>query len=628
VKGRILPDHADFAVAITVRERVLNDSILLSYHAGATTHRLAVPIPDGPPNVLVDFFLQAPRISTPENDASHLRAVLKGWGPLQIEWGGQTVTRNIAWTMVLLVRARFVLVGTEIQLEPEPGDVTIETWIYTPLAGAYPPDVDSYLQSGLFRNRLTVAVSSAIGAGLLDIPPIDAAFLGPIAQVANMAVSARVVDGAIVMGIDITSDEITTAGNSERLADFAGNNDIATLTNPVAVPITMQEAEQKARDEVAKQGATLERLTITAQEGHFRVAGRGTHTGGAASFSLKVVPVMYDGRPGAVMSPSAFAHGTTYVNGRSWPALSFRATDVDVDVDRESWVVIVEIVGGLLTGSVIPLIIEDIVTQVIRQIDYAVESTDFGTPVPRVRRLPPLVPGDPTVRLEIAQFEIHAYGVFMGITLRPEAKRPALQGLTSLPSDIADQAIEYRLQLPVDLAPDDPMLRIRWTVIDLDAGTNLINDDNTAAGRLRLEFAPSVIGPGTSHFGVVARVYRALGANITDFMNEGVTLKLHAPLPPRAYIRWQYGVKTPQLRYDEKNRSWSYATPALVAVVQRSSALHRVDQPCLMMQRRVGQFEPEFLHELPFPVKEILDRRDTLCEYCFFGGPGHLLASL
>ena len=61
-----MPDHADFAVAMTVRDLVLNDSMLLSYHAGATTHRLAAPIPDGPPNVLVDFFLQAPRIIVSE----------------------------------------------------------------------------------------------------------------------------------------------------------------------------------------------------------------------------------------------------------------------------------------------------------------------------------------------------------------------------------------------------------------------------------------------------------------------------------------------------------------------------------------------------------------------------------
>ena len=60
-----------------------------------------------------------------------------------------------------------------------------------------------------------------------------------------MAVSARVVDEAIVFGIDITSNEIITAGDLERLADFTGNNDIATLTNPVAVPVTMQEAEPK-----------------------------------------------------------------------------------------------------------------------------------------------------------------------------------------------------------------------------------------------------------------------------------------------------------------------------------------------------------------------------------------------
>ncbi|MET8676090.1 hypothetical protein ABZW18_00400 [Streptomyces sp. NPDC004647] len=624
-----MSEHAGFAVAITLRERVLNDSILLSYHAGNAPHQLAGQagrIPGDPPPVRVDFFLEPPRIHCSGDDPDRFTVLLSGWGRLTIVWGGTNHVRTIRWSMRLLVRARFVVADTEIRLRPEPGDVTLDDWEFDVLAGAaYPPDVDLYLRGGIFADRLQAAATNAIASRLLDFPPINADFLGPVVQAANMETGVRVVDGAIVVGLDIMADDITTTGDAGLLADFARNNDIAAVTNPVAVPVIMRKAEQSVRDEAASRGATLERLTITAQEGHFRVAGRASHWAGSVSFSLSVIPVMFGFRPGAFLP---FPKKTVVVKARTWPALAFRTADVDVSVDRASWVVLVEAVGALL-GGIVPMIIEDFVRRVTAQVTFAAKNTQVQAPVPRVRRLPPLVPGDPAVRVEIAEFEIHTTGVFTGITLRPEATPPALTGLTSIPQDIDRSLLEYRVQLPLDLLQDDPMLRIRWTIIDLDSGTVLVNDDNVANGRLSFEFVPAVIGASTSRFGIMCRVYRTLGAHITDYLNDGIRLDVHAPLPPGSYVRWRYSVKNPQVAYSERGSSWWYAHPSEL-VVDRWSALHRLDKPCKMVTRRsrYAQRRVEYLDALPFPVKYILDRRDTVCEYCFFGGPGKLLPSL
>ena len=39
------------------------------------------------------------------------------------------------------------------------------------------------------------------------------------------------------------------------------------------------------------------------------------------------------------------------------------------------------------------------------------------------------------------------------------------------------------------------------------------------------------------------RVYRAIGAQLFDFVNDGITLIVGGPLPKGVYVRWYYDVK-------------------------------------------------------------------------------------
>lgn len=621
-----MPDHAGFAVAIVIRDRVLNDSTLLAYSAGRTARFLRAPIPDGPPPVVIDFFLTPPRMVTRSADPDHFSVRMRGWGPLTIEWDGIPRTRDIRWEMGLRVRSRFVVLGTSMVLQPQDDDVAVQTWMFAELAGGpFPEDVGTYLRSGLFKNRLRAAVVQAIRAGLLAFPPIDLSFLGPIVQVADMETGSRVADGAILVGLDVEAADVSTSGDPDLLVDFARTNDVATLVNPDAAPVMIQAAMQQIRNAVAQQGATLERLDLSVREGAFRIGGRASDTGGSVSFSFSVLPQLFDSRPGAYLP---FPDETMVVRYRTWPALTFRTAEVDVDVDRSTWVVVVEVVGALLTGAVIPLFIEDLVRQVSAQVAFGIENAPVGTPVPRVRRVPPDEPGQPVVRVEITEFEIHANGIFTGIEIEPLLTPPALLGLTSIPRDVASDELEYRVELPLDVAEDDPKLRIRWTVLDLASGSFLINDDAAAFGRLRFSFRPSSLGPIKDRYGVNCRVYRTLGPDVEDILNEGITLDVHPPNPPGTYVRWRYDVKNPQIRFDRNANAWTYASPS-ETVVRRWSAVHRLDHPCRNAEARSRYtYTVENLDRLPFPLKQILDRRDTVCEYCFFGGPGKRLPSL
>ena len=122
------------------------------------------------------------------------------------------------------------------------------------------------------------------------------------------------------------------------------------------------------------------------------------------------------------------------------------------------------------------------------------------------------------------------------------------------------------------------------------------------------------------------RVYRPFCATVTDFVNDGITLAIRAPLSPGSYIRWYYDVKNPNVNFDPKANAWAYTGDALV---KRHSNYHRTDKPCAMEARRSRYtYQQEVLDTLPFSVSDIALHRPELCDYCFYGGPAGLRPSL
>ena len=144
---------------------------------------------------------------------------------------------------------------------------------------------------------------------------------------------------------------------------------------------------------------------------------------------------------------------------------------------------------------------------------------------------------------------------------------------------------------------------------------------------------PESVGPGLSEFGVSVRVYRALGAQLIDFLNDSLVLDIRGPLLPGAYVQWSHVIDPLQVVFDDQNLGWSFAGDA---VFHRHSNLHRTDQPCANLPRDpkdvlsyggIG-YDVTFLDALPFLLADIARHRSRLCDYCFYGGPAGICPSL
>lgn len=110
-----------------------------------------------------------------------------------------------------------------------------------------------------------------------------------------------------------------------------------------------------------------------------------------------------------------------------------------------------------------------------------------------------------------------------------------------------------------------------------------------------------------------------MGTQITPLLSEGVRLDTSSALLPGSLTRWRYQVKNPQVKFSDADQEWKYLGDS---TIQRWSALHRLDKPCKNAKKQSRYGTEELLPDFPYPLTAIDDRRQGLCAYCFFGGPG------
>ena len=617
-----MADHAGFAVALTLRERLLNDAVLLAYADGRFPRALAFALPDGPPDARVDVFLAAPEVTC--SAGNFLSIALVFWGSLSVTVNNVAQVRNVKGRLRVRLEPRFSVSGSQLLLSPNPEEVTVTNWDFSVLAGgAFPPDSELYLESSFFRSRLEHAVRLAIGIGVIKLPSVNIAFLGSVLNVVSTAASARVRQGVVLIGLSIESDPLTLVGDADLLQEFARNNDLAAVTHKDAVPAVLQDVETQVRGKVTQAGASLDHLTLRAGNGRFLVEGAASKTGATASFSFSLVLALFHTRPGVQFH---YLPKPRHVNSRTWASLEFSIADVAVSIDKAWWLNLIEVAVAVPTLFYVPFYIEGMVSSTADGLSTSIANASTGPRVPRVRRLEPGKPGGPKVRVEIAEYEITVLGLYIGITTRIEAPPGLLLGPATIPADFRGQTLLYAVRLPVGVHAEDPALRVRWSVLDLDSGTVLLNDDSLALGRLTFSFVPQNVGPGLDRLGVVCRVYRTLGPEVEEVVNDGIPLQIRGPLLPGAYVRWRYDVKNPQVHLDEENDTYAYVGES---TVRRWSNLHRTDAPC-QMAAKISRFvyQLDTLDTLPFALHTILNHRAELCDYCFYGGPAGLRPSL
>ena len=616
--------HAGYAAAFTIRDRVFNDALLNGYHGGSIRHSLVKSVPQPPmPAGSVNLFLQPPQIVFSSADHAHAVMRLGGWGSISVRINPLPLpaeSRRVRWQADLRMTPQISTVTSIVLLSAKKADHRLTDWQFDVLSGtAFSGAAQAYLHGDAFTTQLETWLRDTIGD--FTYPILDFNLLGPFGGTAFAGATVQAVGGALTVGLDMNDGVVATAGDPSQLSDFAGTDDVAVAVNPLAIKAMMSQADQQIQDEVAKHGATLDApISIACEEGRFRVSGRASMTGGAANFSMAAVPQMTYSRPGAYIP---LPKKTMVVKARTWPALSFAVAEPHVDIDRSDWVVLGEAIFGVATLGFIPFAVESMISEIALNITGGIASANVNQagPTPRIRRF-----GDPPTRIKIERFEIHTSGLLIGISSTLEAPAPDLSGLRSVPRNFAGSTLRYDVQLPFGALADDPFLQIRWSVVDLDSGTVLLNDDAPALGRQRIEFSPSQLGPNLNRLAVGCRVYRVLGPFMTELVNETIRLEIGPPLSPGAFVRWRYDVKNPQIALDVATDQYSYRGDA---VIRRWSKFHRTDRPCKNAQNRSRYtYSDEVLDHLPFPIKDMNGNRYRLCDYCFFGGPASTISTL
>lgn len=615
-----MPVHGGFAYAIQLRQRVLSDAVLLAYHTGKFSRRLAAPLIEGPPNVSTDFFIDPPAVTFDPARPGRFLLTIGGLGRLSVLFD-QTFppfpeARTVQFQMVVALAPRFVLSGSALEFLPEPSDVSLDRWTFTVIgATPYSAQAQAYLTSPVFRERLEANLVLALTSGLLKIPPIQLGGLGAMLSVGGTSTAGRVDDDSILIGVNVQQGAVQIVGQLQELTSFAGSHDVGLAVNAALLPVIFAASLQQVQAAVAEEDATLQSLEVTAGHGRITVSGRASNSFGSVTFSLDAVLALTAARTGKYFQ---YMHRHVQVNTRIWPAVAFHVENVKVSVDPATWVRVAQ-VAGLVTGAVVPLFIQDLIRGAAHAVTLAAQQAPTGPAIPRVQRIEPERPGDPRVKLRINEFTVDPDGLTARVGVTPQFPSPTLMGLTSVPANFIDQPIRYRLVPPVGTFDDDPRLRVRWRVQNLSLGTLVVDDDGQALGRLTRDLRVADFGGPTVRLGLSCFLYRRVGTVDTPLFDDGFALDISAPLLPGALTRWRYQVKNPQVAYSERAAEWQFVGESRV---QRWSAVHRLDRPCAMATKQSRYATSEVLAEFPYPLTEVAERREGLCAYCFFGGPG------
>lgn len=613
-----MPDHAGFAAAVTVREHVLSVALLAAYANGSFPKVLATDLPGGPPEVAANLFLGQPEINC-EGATNLLVLTLATWGLLRVTLDDREHVAQIAGELEVTIRPVFTP-GSNLQLDPEADDIVVRLWTASVTSAGTPANVVSYVVGDQFKARLQQAIRAAIAFRLVKLPAIDASFFGPLARLST-SVGARVRDGVLLLGLNVENESDSIVGNVDELVDFARSNDVAGVVNAAATALLLDDLHTRIVTAIEDEGASLDRFSVSPVAGYFQVSGAASKSSGTVNFSFLVVPSMFHTRPGTVFR---YLPKTRWVNSRIWPALDFHLEGVDTDVDRSWWVIVLDVFLGVLTVGLVTLYIEDLVSAAAQNFSGKVKAAKPGAPAARVRRtIPP--PGGVGVRIGIDQFEITTAGTYFGISIRATSTPVALLGPTAVPSTYTGDVLRYLMRLPSGVSETDPALHIRWTLEDRTNDVILVDEDGSAAGRLRFDFLPAGYA-NASEFGIVARLYRRLGPNVTELGTTSLNVHMRGLLPPRAYIRWRSEVSNPQITVDESSDTWTYRGEVRV---RRWSEWHRTDAPCHAVNARNRyRFDEQTADRLPFPLRLLENHRKGLCPYCFYGGPAGLNPAL
>lgn len=634
--------HAGFATALVIREQVFQELVSLLYSAGQIGAALSSPLP----SLNFALFQDVPKVSFLGSDPDQITLALTAWGPAQITPpGGAAENRRVIFTSTITVPLQVALQNTKLQFTLDAPHAELKGYDMAPYAGnEFSDTAKAYLCSSAIHDLIEQGVRTKLGQISKLIPPFDLAMLDKSLNAQNATVQFRVLQGILALGIDITTDSVTTTGDPNLLSDFSELQDIAVITNSAVVPVSYGFIEKQFKDAIESQQATFGPFSLVIEEGGFRIHGSASKLGGTVNFSLKAVPNLVRHWVEMVWSElDESVNGGPHPEQRTSYELWFDPQELNVDVDADWWVTFVQVIGGILTFGVAALTIDAILNGIRAGAFGSILSGIGAESRATTQRFTLAGISHPNMYLHIDRYECHSEGVFLGLTYHPEfSDNSPIEGPASVAAEeLVASPIVYRVTLADGVLVTDPELRVRWTVRRLDQNEVVFTTEQVAmtfaedstdvrsplVQSLTLADVPFL---ETDKFSIECRVHRTLGTNVADFFNAKTQLEIRDKLDrSHPFVHWTHEAWTPIVNVEADGSH----TQVGFQMNTRKSKIHRTALPgrCRMASRNSLKREglnsplekptPDYLDALPFAKADILAHRNQLCDYCFFGGP-------
>lgn len=620
-----MPKHASFAAAIGVKQQTLQDLFDAFYNGNKIQHTLNI----NSGGTIVDFFLEPFMLTCSSKSGSRLMIDITARGALTITPSdGNPITRNVLFGVRIFIPL-IIELNTGILLISFDGiNSSVDSFNIEVISGGpYTPAAQQIIDSQDFKNDIQVVIQSAL-KNFKQIPSLDISALGEIFSISGNSVKYIISDGTMILGIDVNNaNGLTTNGNSDLLTDITADNDIGIWINPVALPIILDSVRAGIEEQVTSEGAVLSNLVFSLIEGAIHISAHADKGNwGSLDFSLNAVPHLI--RPGYHEEWDEEYGEHFEINTPPREELWFENTDIKVDINRPWWAYLSDVIGVFVLYGIGTIIVESYVTMIRNNKTSSILNTGGDAKAERVQEF--TIAGL-MFKLKIETYECHAQGIYIGMTLKPQILSSKVDGPQFIAlEEVGKTTIRYNLRLPYNYLPDDPMLRIRWTVVRTDTNIIIKTEDKQAQQNVILDLTdePALLKAPELHIAV--RLYSTLGPVTNDIFNTSIALRITDVLDrTHPFVFWEHEVSTPVIQIEQDGSK----TMKGFQIKKRISAIHRTDFPgrCRMVSRYSpkvsrtdnGSDRPhlQYLDQLPFPVNQLSSRRSIVCDYCFFGGP-------
>src|SRR5688572_1297500 len=139
-----MPDHAGFAVAITVRKSALDGSLRRAYKTEKMGHFIrtsSVNVPDLPfPRVTLRLFFQPPELTLSQAPVDHATLKVSGWGTVSVRlvpFPSLSETREIQWEARLVAKHEATLNSSAVNIKFKAENHKLFLWQFDILSGTH-----------------------------------------------------------------------------------------------------------------------------------------------------------------------------------------------------------------------------------------------------------------------------------------------------------------------------------------------------------------------------------------------------------------------------------------------------------------------------------------------------------